>query len=139
MKFLPYAVACLMALGCPASFAKAPPKLVDFDHLLEKPERLDGKVVRVRGFLYVELPPHDLGIIEFCASEGEAITPSQSHRCVLVSLKDARIDTKHLKSAWVEITARVASSPVGVLGAKLSYYLTEIRRLEAMPEEDPAH
>lgn len=135
MKFLPYAVACLIALGCPVSFGKAPPKLVDFDHLLEKPERFDGKVVRVRGFLYVSLPPHDVGIIKLCEFESDGIPLSQSHRCFLVSLRDAQIDTNHLKSGWVEITARLASSPVGVLGAKLSYYLTEIRRLEATPEE----
>ncbi len=134
MKFSTFAIACLMLLGCLASYAKAPPKLVDFDRLLEKPERFDGKVIRVRGFLLVDLPPHDVGIIKFCALEGNGMTLSRSHRCLLVSLKDAQIGTAHLKSGWVEITARLVSTPVGVVGAKLSYVLTEIRKLEAMPE-----
>jgi hypothetical protein len=112
MKILSIAVAFLMLLGCRASYAKPAAKVVDFDRLLEAPESFYGKLVRVRGFLFVSLPPRDVGVIALCANENEARNFSTSHRCVLVSFSSSQIEkVRKIKSGSVEITARFTFVP----------------------------
>jgi len=131
MKFAKLAIASLVLLGCCASYAKAPPKLVDFDRLYEKPNSFDGKLVRVRGFLSVEPNPNDIWAIFFYSSR-EQIGPGK--RSISISLKDSHLNSRtHLKSGLVEITARVKSLPVR--GGKHIPVLTEIRRVDELPEE----
>jgi len=123
-----------MLLGCPASYTKPAFKTVDFNYLLEKPESFYGKLVRVRGYLFVSLPPRDVGVIALCANENEARDFSRSHRCVLVSLKNSRnVGVKNLKSGSVEITARFNFVPAAN-GGRIQG-LTEVQELEELPEE----
>jgi hypothetical protein len=129
-------IACLIGLVFPALYAKSAPKMVDLDRLLAKPESFDGKMVRVRGFLMVSLPANDVGVIAFCVDENEAMNFSRSHRCVLVSRKNAqvRID-RSTKSSWVEITARFITQPVAHSNERMKG-LAEIRELEEIPEKN---
>jgi hypothetical protein len=134
MKFLSFTVACLMLRGWPASYAKPAFKTVEFDRLLQEPQSFYGKLVRVRGFLLVSLPPRDVGIIALCANENEARNFSRSHRCVGVSLRGSRnVGIKNIKSGSVEITARFVFVPVR--GGGQTKILTEIQELEELPEE----
>jgi hypothetical protein len=132
MKFAKLAIASLVLLACWASYAKAPPKLVDFDRLYEKPDAFDRKLVRVRGFLSFEPNPHDVWAIWFYSSREQAVTNPKVH--ILISLKGSHLNPgKPLKSGRVEITARVVALPVR--GGKHTPVLTEIRRVDELPVE----
>jgi len=136
MKFLNTAIACLMLLGCQASYAKPAARVVDFDHLLEAPESFYGKLVRVHGFLLVSLT-RDVGITALCANENEARNFSTSHRCVLVIFSRSQIEkVRKIESGPVEITARFIFQPAG-RGRKIQG-LTEIQVLEELPEQHGA-
>ena len=131
MKLAKLAIASLVLLGCWAAYAKAPPKLVDFDRLYEKPDSFDGRLVRVRGFLSFEPNPHDVWAIWFYSSR-EQIGPGRPS--ILISLKGSHLNPgKSLESGRVEITARVVALPVR--GGKHTPVLTEIRRVDELPVE----
>jgi hypothetical protein len=133
VKFLNIAVACLSLMGYRASYAKPPAKVVDLDHLLEAPGEFYGKLVRVRGFLFVS-PPRDVGVNALCANENEARNFSTSYRCVLVTLSSSQIEeVRKIKSGSVEITARLIFQLAG-RGRKIQG-LAEVQELEELPEE----
>jgi hypothetical protein len=120
-----------------ASYAKSLPAVVDFDQLVSAQDKFDGKLVRVRGFMYVETPPHDVWVIMLCPGKEQA-KEDPLNRCLLISLKnDQTGGDKAIKSGWAEITARFVLVPTA--SGKGIPCLTEIRRIDELNEDSVKH
>jgi hypothetical protein len=120
-----------------ASFGKSLPPIVDFDQLLDAPSKFDGRLVRVRGFMRVEIPSRDVGSILFYPDKRHAIE-DPGHRCILISPRSSQVaGDKAFRSGWVEITARFVSEPAA--GGKHIQALTEIQKLDPLGEDSGNH
>ena len=137
VKLLRYVAACLMIKGSVASYARSLLPIVDFDRLFDTPEKFDGKLVRVRGFISVPTHPHDTWVILLYPSKKQALENPGQH-CILIGLENSRIGGyKAIKSGWVEITARVVRLPFE--GGKYTPALTEIQKLDELSEDPGNH
>jgi hypothetical protein len=137
VKLLRYVTACLMIIGSVASYARSLLPIVDFDRLFDTPEKFDGKLVRVRGFMKVEINPRDVSIILLYPSKKQAVENPGQH-CILIGLENSRIGGMDaFKSGWVEITARFVSVPAGRGGHIPA--LAEIQKLEELGEDPGNH
>jgi hypothetical protein len=126
-----------MIVGSVASYARSLPPIVDFDRLFDTPEKFDGKLVRVRGFMKVEINPRDVSIILLYPSKKQALEDPEN-RCISISLQESRIGgLDAFKSGWVEITARFVSVPAGRGG--YIPVLTKIQKLEELSEDPGNH
>jgi hypothetical protein len=136
LKSLRNAIACLVIIGSMASYARSLPPIVDLDRLLDTPEKFDGKLVRVRGFLSVPTHPRDTWVILLYPSKKQAIE-DPGNRCILIGPKNDRVRDSAFKSGWVEITARLVSVPAG-RGGHIPV-LTEIQKLDELGEDSGNH
>ncbi len=136
LKFLHGAAAFLMIVGCLTAYTQAPPALVSFDRLVDAPLKFDGKLVRVRGFVYVETHPHDVGIIALYPSQEQAAHPTRNLG-IFINFKDPRIGRESIRTGWAEITGRFRAVPTAGRGHVLG--LTQVQKFEELSERAESH
>jgi hypothetical protein len=119
-------IACLAMMGSVTVYSeRAAPMTVQLDQLVHSPEKFDGKLVRVSGFMVVS--SHHVRAILLHQDEKPVSDPKGIS--VLVDVSNSRFQAfEDLKSGWVEITARAGVIQAG--GGKRGPVLRQIREVQ---------
>ena len=127
MMLLRGTIACLTIAGYTMACPQSAPMVVELEQLVHSPEKFDGKLVSVSGFMLVASNPHDIRAVILHQDERPVLNPNGIS--VLVDLSSSHLDASEgLKSGWVEITARAGVIRAG--GGKRGAVLREVRNIQ---------
>jgi hypothetical protein len=136
MKYVAALAVGFTLLSCQVGFGqKGPPTSVSFNRLIEKPENFNEELVRVHGFLVIEIQPRHAPLVILYLGQEDAKNPRTKNGILVIPSQEMMQSQERINRRYVSLTGtfRAARAPNGSYGPEIK----DIRNFTLW--SDPTH